>query len=169
MKLKLGIDHAASTVGKYMVDDGGPGMTWGTFLRHHDGAVLAEAGEAAARWRGLWRLCLAAAVAASQQQVERTATGILGALAGLLSRPCEVVSRRRPLGRQPDQRQIPRPHEREGPARSAGRSRPQVDLVSVSALAWGSRRSPRAPPLPRPSDVTRPHLDDAAHKYELAA
>ena len=58
MKLKLGIDHAASTVAKYMADDGAPGMTWGAFLRHHGGAVLAEDGEAGARWRGLWSLRL---------------------------------------------------------------------------------------------------------------
>jgi len=170
MKLKLGIDHAASTVGKYMVDDGGRGMTWGTFLRHHGGAVLAEAGEAAARWRGSCRLCLATAVAASQQQVARTATGISRALAGLLSLALNVLSRSRSRWRQQaDQRQVSGQDEGEEPATSTGRSRPQVDLVSAPALAWGSRRSPRAPPLPRPSDLTRPHLDDAAHKYELAA
>jgi len=108
MKLKLGIEHAASTVGKYMVDDGGPGMTWGTFLRHCAGAVFAEAGAAGARGRCSWSLCLATAVAASQQQVARTATGIWRALAGLMSRPLEVLSQSRPRWRQqPDQRQIP--------------------------------------------------------------
>ncbi len=45
-------------------------MTWGTFLRHHVGAVLAEAGAAGARWRCLWSLCLATAVAAFGKQVE---------------------------------------------------------------------------------------------------
>ena len=171
MKLKLGIEHAASTVSKYMVDDGGPGgMTWGTFLRHCAGAVLAEAGAAGARWRGLWNLCLATAVVASQQQVARTATGIWRAPAGLISRPLAVLPRSRPRWRQqPDQRQVSGQEEGEEPATSTGRSRPQVDLVSAPALAWGSRWSPRAPPESRPSDVTQPHLDDVAHEYELAA
>jgi len=171
MKLKLGIEHAASTVSKYMVDDGGPGgMTWGTFLRHCAGAVLAEAGVAGARWRGLWSLCLATAVAASQQQVARTASGIWRALAGLMSRRLEVLSRSRPRWRQqPDQRPVPGQDEGEEPPTSTGRSRPQVDLVSVPTLAWGSQRSPRAPPVPRPSDAAQPHLDDTAHEYELAA
>ena len=168
MKLKLGIEHAASTVGKYMVDDGGPGVTWGTFLRHCVGAVRAEAGCAGARWWGQCRLCLATAVAAIQQKVARAATGIACALAGLISRPLEVLSRSRPRWRrQPDHRQVRGQDEGKEPVASTRHSRPQVALVVVPAVAWGGRLPPRASPASLPSDVTWPHLDDVAH--ELAA
>jgi len=164
MKLKLGIEYAASTVGKYMVDDGGPhGTTWRRFLQHHLGEVLAEACDAGARWRGLWRLCLAAAVVAARQQAARTLTHIWRPVAGLGSRswPC--------WRQQPEPREVPGQREREKPATAAGRYRAQVELVCVPALTRSSRRSPRAPPASRPSDVSRPDLDDAAHEYELAA
>ena len=94
MKLELGIEHAASTVGKYMADDGGPGgMTWGTFLRHCLGAAFAEACDAGTRWRGFWSLLFATAVAAGQHQVARAEAGTGRALAGLASHLLDVLGR----------------------------------------------------------------------------
>ena len=100
---------------------------------------------------------------AHRVQAARALTRIWRPVAGL-------VSRSWPRWRQqPDPRQAPGQRECEKPATVAGRHRAQVDLVCVPAPTRSSRRSPRAPPTSRPSDVSRPHLDDAAHEYELAA
>ena len=169
MKLKLGIDHAASTVARYMADDGGPGMTWGAFLRLLGGAALAETRDAGTRLRGFWSLLLAL-VAAARQKLVLARDGGSGAPAGLAARTLEVLTRSRPHWRLlPERGRGPGPREHGEPVTSDRRSRLQVDVDGVPVVAWSSRLGPRAPPKPRPLGVTRPSHDELTHEYELAA